>query len=78
MDTKEIFEMLARNNNTTPEKNEEELRNAIRDAMKTEDPKAQMLWKRISPDGKEPTVDRFLHCVTDMLKERMRECLDHQ
>lgn len=73
MNTKEIFKHVARNNNTTPEKVEEEIRYAIREAMKSKDPKAQMLWKQISPDGKEPTIERFLDFCVNMIDERRQQ-----
>ena len=73
MQTKEILKRVAREQNLTPEQVEEEIRSAIRDAMKSKDPKAQMLWKRITPDGKEPSVERFLQCVVEILEERKEE-----
>ena len=73
MNTKEMLKIIAMKHNTTPERVEKEIRIAIREAMKSKDPKAQMLWKRISPDGKEPSIERFLQCVVDMLEERRKE-----
>ena len=68
VDTKQIFEKIAKENNTTPEEVENEMRFAIREAMKSEDPKAQKLWKKISPDGKEPSIEQFLQFVIDMME----------
>lgn len=73
MNTKKLLEEIAKKQNMTPEQVEKEIRIAIREAMKSKDPKAQMLWKRISPDGKEPSIERFLQCVVDMLEERREE-----
>lgn len=73
MNTKEMLKIIARNHNMTTDEVEREIRIAIREAMKSKDTKAQMLWKRISPDGKEPSVERFLQCVVDMLEERRKE-----
>lgn len=70
MDTKKIFELIARDHNTTPEVVEDEIRRAIREAMQCKDPQAQMLWKQISPDGEEPSVERFLQFVVNMINER--------
>ena len=70
MDTKKIFELVARDHNTTPEVVEDEIRRAIREAMQCKDPQAQMLWKQISPDGEEPSVERFLQFVVNMINER--------
>lgn len=63
MNTKEILEQIARRHNTTPEVVEMEMRNAIRQAMCDPSPQAKKLWKKISPDGKEPTIERFLQVV---------------
>ena len=73
MNTEKMLEVIAKEQNLTPEEVEKEIRMAIREAMQSKDPKALMLWKRISPDGKEPSIERFLHCVVDMLEERRKE-----
>ena len=70
MDINTIFEEIARDNNTTPQAVENEIRYAIQEAMKSKDPKAQMLWKQISPDGKEPSIERFLQFVSNIIDER--------
>ena len=49
---------------------ENEIRSAIHEAMATNDPQAQALWKQIAPDGKEPSIDRFLEFCVDRLNER--------
>ena len=69
MDVKEILEIIAKDNNTTPEAVEEEMRSTIREAMKTNDPKAKMLWKELSPDGKEPSLEKFFQFAVDKIKE---------
>ena len=73
MNTKEMLKIIAMQHNTTPEKVEKEIQIAIREAMRSTDPKSQILWKRIAPDGKEPSIERFLQCVVDMLEERKKE-----
>ena len=32
----------------------------MREAMASKDPQAQKLWKKLAPNGKEPTLDEFL------------------
>ena len=55
----------------TPKEVEEAMRSAIREAMATQDPQAQKLWKQIAPDGKEPSIGKFLEfCVDRLNKER--------
>lgn len=67
MTTKEIIEQIAHNHHTTPEEVEAEMRKAICAAMESDDPKAQAMWKRLAPDGKEPSIERFIQfCVEGM------------
>lgn len=70
MTTKEIIEQIARNNQTTPEEVEEQMRSAIRAAMEADDPKAQALWKQLAPDGKEPSIEMFIKFCVERLKEQ--------
>ena len=71
MKIEEIIKAVAKQNHSTPEEVEKEMRMAIREAMNTKDPQAQELWKRIAPDGKEPSIERFFQVVSDMIDERM-------
>ena len=70
MTTKEIIEQIARNNQTTTEEVEEQMRSAIRTAMEADDPKAQALWKQLTPDGKEPSVERFIQFCVERMEEQ--------
>ena len=58
--TKRIIQTIAAKEGKTPEYVEEEMMKAIRAAMASPDPHAQVLWKQICPDGKEPDLDTFL------------------
>lgn len=67
MKTDEILQQVAKEKNMTPKAVEEEIRKAIREAMKTSDPHAQALWKQLSPDGKEPSIAQFLDfCIAQI------------
>ena len=70
MNANEIIKQIAGERNMTPQEVEEELRRAIREAMATEDPRAQALWKQIAPDGEEPSIDRFLEFCVARLNAR--------
>ena len=70
MTTNEIIERIAKENHTTPEEVEKEMRRAIQTAMKSNDPRAKELWKQISPDGKEPSIERFLKFCVDRANEQ--------
>ena len=70
--TKKILEIIAAQNDTTPENVEHEMMEAIRAGMASSDPHAQALWKQICPDGKEPDLDTFLTFMVnrvDMMKD---------
>lgn len=58
--TKKIIQQIARQNGVTSLEVESQMNEAIRIAMSTSDPKAQQLWKQISPDGTPPSIDTFL------------------
>lgn len=70
MQIKEVLAQVARKRNMTPKEVEEEIKGAIRQAMASQDPQAQMLWRQIAPDGKEPSVERFLEFCTNKLNEK--------
>lgn len=71
MTANEIIRRIAKEKGISPQKVEAEIRFAIREAMTTKDPQAQALWKQLAPDGKEPSIDRFLEfCVDRLNKQR--------
>ena len=70
MNTKEIIEEIAKRENMSPEIVENEMRYAIRQAMDSQTPEAKDLWKKLAPDGKEPSIDRFLEFCVELIKER--------
>ncbi len=72
MTTNKIIRQIAKERGISPKKAEAEIRCAIREAMATTDPQAQALWKQIAPDGKEPSIDRFLAFCADRLRKRMQ------
>lgn len=69
--TKKIIKQIAMQNGVTPEYVEEEMRKAMRAGMASTDPHAQELWKQIAPDGKEPSIDRFLEFVSGRVNSEM-------
>ena len=69
--TKRIIATIAAEHGITPEDVEHEMMEAIRAGMASPDPHAQELWKQIAPDGKEPSIDRFLEFVSGRVKSEM-------
>ena len=51
-----IIKQIAIENNTTEYAVKNEMKLAIREAMKSTQPKAKAFWSEISPDGKEPPI----------------------
>ena len=66
--TKQILRTVAEKKGMTPEEVEQEMMQAIREAMASPDPRAQALWKQMCPDGKEPDLDTFLDFTAERLK----------
>ena len=60
MDFKNIIRQIAKQNGVTPAEVKSDIENAIRIGMASSDPIAQAHWKRISPNGTEPTVNEVL------------------
>ena len=50
----DIFRQIAKENGTTEKAVKEEMKFAIREAMKSAEPEAIAFWKAVAPDGKEP------------------------
>ena len=69
--TKRIIATIAAEQGITPEEVEHEMMEAIRVGMDSPDPHAQALCKQICPDGKEPSIDRFLEFISDRAKSKM-------
>ena len=68
--TKRILEIIAAENGISPEKVEHEMMEAIRAGMASTDPQAQALWKQIAPDGKAPSIERFLEFASGRIKTK--------
>ena len=48
---KDILEKVAEKNGITRDEVESEIQKAIKEAMKSRQPKAQQFWKEVAPDG---------------------------
>lgn len=48
----DIFRQIAKENGTTEKAVKEEMKFAIREAMKSAEPEAIAFWKAVAPDGK--------------------------
>jgi len=71
MNANEVIKQIARDHNKTTQEVEREIRKAIRAAMSSPEPRAKEMWKRIAPDGKEPSIEKFLDfCVREIEKYR--------
>ena len=70
MKANEIIKQIAKERNLTPKEVEMEIRSGIREAMASTDPRAQALWKQLAPEGKEPSIDKFLTFCANKINER--------
>ncbi len=60
-----IIKQVAKRNGVTPEQVRKDISEMIRDAMsrRNDTPEARALWDELSPDGKEPSVEKFIAFV---------------
>lgn len=77
MTTQEIIEQIARENDENPQEVKNRMQEAIRAAMMSSDPGAQLLWKQLSPDGKEPSIDEFIaFCIEQIvIRDKFKEAV---
>ena len=65
---KNIIKEIAKAHGISEQEVRNEMRVAIRAAMKNTDPTAQAFWKQIAPDGKEPPVERVIASISLMVQ----------
>ena len=75
MTTKQIIRQIAKEQGVTPKQVETDMKEAIREAMENTkasgDPVAKELWGRLAPDGKEPSIEKFLNfCAAELHNRR--------
>lgn len=73
MKSKTIIKQIAKENHTTPEKVETQIQDAIREAMKSNHPRARKLWKQIAPDGQVPSTERVISFCVDLVNKKKEE-----
>ena len=61
--TKRILTEIAKKNGVTADEIERDIRTAIQTAMVSNDPSTQAIWKQISPDGSEPSIDVLMDYI---------------
>lgn len=67
---KDVIKQLSKQNNIAKWQIESEIQKAVREAMKSRDPKVQAFWKEIAPDGKEPPIERIIEIIALKVRER--------
>lgn len=60
MSTREIIKQIARQNGVTPRQVKADMLEAMRASMLSSDPTAREFWRRLSPDGREPSIGEFI------------------
>ena len=68
MNTKAIIRQIAKEHGVTPAEVKRDMQFAIKEAMSSTDPVARKHWKRISPDGSEPSIEQFLTYVVGQVR----------
>ena len=65
---KNIIKEVAKAHGISEQKVRNEMRIAIKAAMQSKEPSAQAFWKQISPDGKEPPVEKVIASIALMVQ----------
>ena len=66
---KNVIKEVAKAHKMSEQEVRNEMRIAIRAAMKSSDPTAQAFWKQIAPDGKEPPVEKVIATIALMVQD---------
>lgn len=62
-----LIKQIAKNNGVSTKQVKEDMKEAIRIAMlnRNSTPESKALWDKLSPDGKEPSIEKFIRfCVS--------------
>lgn len=70
MNTKEIFQQVAKQYNTTPEEVYTEIQKAIDAGFAHPDPAVQEEWKKMKFKGQRPTPEEVLAYMVDALQTK--------
>ena len=62
-----VIEKVAKNNGITSEEVESEIALAIKIAMKNPDSDVQLIWKKLSPDGRPPTAEELTEKIVGLI-----------
>ena len=68
---KNVIKEVAKAHKMSEQEVIDEMRVAIRAAMKSTDPTAQAFWKQIAPDGKEPPIEKVIAMIALNVNNRM-------
>lgn len=57
-----LIKQIAKKHGVSPKQVEKDMKEAIRIAMlnRNSSPESKALWDKLSPDGKEPSIERFI------------------
>lgn len=70
MNTKEIFEKVAKQNHTTPEEVRRDIQKAINAGFDDPNPKVQEEWKKMNFKGERPTPEEVIAYMVDRLRNQ--------
>lgn len=65
-----VIKEVAKQYGTTPDEVRQEMIAVIRAGRKNPDPKVQAMWKKLFPDGKEPTPEQFIRVLSDAVRQK--------
>ena len=65
-----VISQVAQQHRTTPDEVRKEMAFAIQEGFNNPDPEVQTMWKRLFPDGKQPTPEQFIKVLAGEVKRR--------
>lgn len=66
---KDIIRKIAIQNGVSEAEVENEMREAIRIAMKSTEPSAKEFWQQLAPDGKEPPLEVVIGAIAGKVRK---------
>lgn len=72
----QLFKEIAYNNQTSERAVKQDLRLAIEQAKKSDNPQARAFWEAAAPGGSEPSLEKVIALLAERVRERMKEKAD--
>ncbi len=65
-----VIKRVAKKYGTTPDEVRKEMSLAIQEGFNNPDPEVQAMWRKLFPDGKQPSPEKFIQVLAGEVKRR--------